>query len=748
MWDTIPQFSHQRSRKKQRPRYKFHYPKKEEAFLSLKTSEKPRHSIKPFSFIFYSLSCALMAEGERGREPRSDSNAIASPKVVPMEDFVQALMDYLVDPVLPLKSAARDAPSISQQQRVAKQMHAVVMLYNYYHRRQFPMLEFLCFESFCKVAVNAKPNLLVYMTLMQGCSFGEDDPGKQLSIMEKVIMDACNICIDLDASKDGSRMEGWPISKVTVFLIDFKKKNCLLLFGSITEGVWSLIERDSDDLNPPSEGILEGKDGNKRTRITKRSLRDEPSAREAAFQQFAFSAIKERTNIDQSDLMLLESHVVYSITKGKTAAWFYLMQCTKPINEDIIQVPIKDAVNSLQGPMVKKISGNYMVTPAVEYFHLLPYAGIMSDWLSREENPNRSSLSHLVPGNVNIGSSLGARKVCSIEVYDSSDTSNRTFETAHIVHAKTIDKLDETLNQKEIDASPRINSKAENYSSTACPPSPDKGKSIAKIVPANHLEGKTTASGEDDLGFTRSSSKDKVEMLGPVVKICSKENTGVKVAGKNDLRNFGSHGRNATPSEDNLLVPLKSNGLEPDKIQAVMASRENELLRNALKLLQQKRDDLYQHQRDLEDEIAQCEKNLQIILSGGKDDLILKIESILEACTVACSSGTTRTYGATQLNMEKQSSLQSLKRRRFSEAILNLQDPCQELDAICLQNNWILPKYSVFPLDGGYNANVTVKGMDFECPCSGDIQADPREARESAASNVLRKLRNMASQRQ
>lgn len=40
----------------------------------------------------------------------------------PTEDTVQALLDYLVEPVLPLKSSIRVAPSQSQQQLVAKQV--------------------------------------------------------------------------------------------------------------------------------------------------------------------------------------------------------------------------------------------------------------------------------------------------------------------------------------------------------------------------------------------------------------------------------------------------------------------------------------------------------------------------------------------------------------------------------------------------------------------------------------------------
>lgn len=40
-------------------------------------------------------------------------------------------------------------------------------------------------------------------------------------------------------------------------------------------------------------------------------------------------------------------------------------------------------LSSLQGPLVTKSSGKWTVTQVVDYFHLLPYAGIMSDWLSR-----------------------------------------------------------------------------------------------------------------------------------------------------------------------------------------------------------------------------------------------------------------------------------------------------------------------------------------------------------------------------
>lgn len=51
------------------------------------------------------------------------------------------------------------------------------------------------------------------------------------------------------------------------------------------------------------------------------------------------------TGISQADLMVLESHVVYSLSKERTACRFYIMQCTQSINEDISQIPINEAID-------------------------------------------------------------------------------------------------------------------------------------------------------------------------------------------------------------------------------------------------------------------------------------------------------------------------------------------------------------------------------------------------------------------
>lgn len=52
---------------------------------------------------------------------------------------------------------------------------------------------------------------------------------------------------------------------------------------------------------------------------------------------------KFEIGINQSELLVLERHTVYSLSKEKTAAYFYIMQSVQLINEES-QVPIKDAI--------------------------------------------------------------------------------------------------------------------------------------------------------------------------------------------------------------------------------------------------------------------------------------------------------------------------------------------------------------------------------------------------------------------
>ncbi|KAG5118452.1 hypothetical protein JHK82_032872 [Glycine max] len=235
------------------------------------------------------------------------------------EDAVQVFIEHLVDPLLPAKASVQDNPTPSQQKLVANQVRSTVLLYNYYHRKQHPELAYLPFNEFCKLAVVLRPPLLAYMQFMQNLNEEElTDVEKQLSLTEKMIMEACDVCKCLDASKDAPNIEGWPITKVSMLLIDSKKENCFLLFSSITSGVWSVIEKGLDTssqsslvekgLNTSSQSSLvekglstsyqssevtSGSKQYKKRRVIKKSAQKELKVDEDVFLQVGYSALSD-----------------------------------------------------------------------------------------------------------------------------------------------------------------------------------------------------------------------------------------------------------------------------------------------------------------------------------------------------------------------------------------------------------------------------------------------------------------------
>ncbi|PIA42268.1 hypothetical protein AQUCO_02000018v1 [Aquilegia coerulea] len=798
-----------------------------------------------------------------------ESASLVAPKkeeAVPTEETVRALMDYLVEPFLPHKSSQLIDPSsdIPLQQSISKQMHAVVLLYNYYHRKQFPKLEFLDYKSFCKVAVNAKPSLKAYFQDMENCN--GDGLKENLSITEKAIMKACKISLELDISKAAPSMERWPTSKVAVFLMDSKLEKCSLYFGDMTEGVWSLIEKSDAET------------GDNSWRAKMRPAGRILISDENRLRQLAVSAVKEKTGINQTNLIILKSHVTYSLSEEKTTARLFIMKCIS-VDKDLFEVPIKDAIDSLQGPLVKKTSYGCEAVDTVMYFHLFPYAEMITDWFSRKVSRN-GSVHHegenitnitkifspksakrmtilpteksegssgtcqdsdlLVPKtssekvdqkqndnydlrrNQNIGeiksskggkipstvlvddteSDMKSTKSCSAvkETTEKIMESVGTFKTSDlpVFKAKSTDNLDAKENGE--DHVSRCHDIDEGKSPNFCgpikerrtdPQSDNDTSSGAAVKDTQEkikgssgtcqtadfpvLETKTTenldAKENDDyhvsnihdidevrssrfppkvlvdnavtasgLITTHCSSAVKEGIVDPMRRTCDSKSIDVSIVGGNDICSTGFLIQGDTLKRDLCLVPPKTGSQDYGKIQAMLASKADELSRASLKALSMKQNELCHQQRHLEDEIARCERKIQTILSGGEDDLLLKIESIIEVCNVACGRGATRT--------QEEHSPKGIKRKRLSEAILTLQNPCQELDAICSENNWILPRYFVLPYTGGFQSNVIVQGVDFECSDAGELRENATEARESAAARLLSKLRTMASKAQ
>ncbi|MCE0482197.1 hypothetical protein HAX54_040698 [Datura stramonium] len=149
-------------------------------------------------------------------------------------------------------------------------------------------------------------------------------------------------------------------------------------------GVWSLLGKRLELPTAEIEGTVERKHLKKKRQTSMRPVTVEQNDDDSGFQQLAFLAQGcNRVRLFQElylyflghDLVVLEKHVVYSLTKEKTASCFYIMQCTQSISLDI-QIPVKEIFERVH--VVKRNSGNWSTTDVVGVLICFPYASIMS----------------------------------------------------------------------------------------------------------------------------------------------------------------------------------------------------------------------------------------------------------------------------------------------------------------------------------------------------------------------------------
>ncbi|XP_020576938.1 uncharacterized protein LOC110022379 isoform X2 [Phalaenopsis equestris] len=657
------------------------------------------------------------------------------PEMVPTEETVEALIEGLVSPFLPRASISRVPPTLEQQEKVAKQMYAVVLLYNCYHRKLFPKLEFLDFSSFCKLACISKSSLLNYMNAMYESDMSSGDLDEPLSITEKMIMDACNVCLALDASKRAPDMEGWPISKVAVFLVDPSKEHCLLSLRSSTKATNSLIEKN---LETPLENVVCVLDMNNTLRIMTNgsgSLQDKFNELEDTLQAVAFSAVEEQTGISRSSLSMLGCDLSYSLNHMKSCTRLYIMSYAEPMHN---QIPIKSVIESLQGPLVK-INGGPEVTKVIEYYGLLPYIDILSDWLSRKTSHSASQ--HILSQKT-AAAKKGSEGIVVIDVHEVSrdsgwshgNTNNNCSSKAKIISKNENHPLMEDLSIRSQNAGSSSTKMAVlstvkeegNEGGFVAFTGQIRDSVMSKKRKAKNVLGSSVtphynagdSSTENLMTLKRDQENSTENAISP--------NTVIKA--KYGLNQVGG-------TMNNMIVALKSDNNNP-----VALSKKVDMM-SVLQTLKKKRNELCHQQRLLEDKIAHCEMSIQTVLSG-KDSSEYRVEFMLKTCETLCSNDE---KNDTNLSNNSQCQPQTISRKKLCDAVLRLQSPCQELDEIFCKNNWILPKYCVLPShDGKFQAAVAVRGMDFECDCKGELKSSPDEARESAATHMLSKLRCMA----
>ncbi|KAL3824845.1 hypothetical protein ACJIZ3_020874 [Penstemon smallii] len=142
---------------------------------------------------------------------------------------------------------------------------------------------------------------------------------------------------------------------------------------------------------------------------------------------------------------------------------------------------------------------------------------------------------------------------------------------------------------------------------------------------------------------------------------------------------------------------------------------DHEVLQNALELLQRKRHDLYSQICSMEDMLALYEDLIERIREGGDVGLAHK-------CTQSILSGNNN--------------------HLMMNTNFNFPWKCEDLEKMCLENGWRLPRYFIYPSHGKFFSNVFVKSNDFELSLKGSLESSPIEARVSAAAQMITKIQN------
>ncbi|KAF8780830.1 hypothetical protein HU200_000777 [Digitaria exilis] len=611
-------------------------------------------------------------------------------EVVKLEDAVKLLVEHLVEPVLPRGALRREEALAPQnQETVARQVHATVLLYNYYHRKQFPQLEFADPKRFCICAsLTAGEALLMYL---QQAHDHYDSAGGGLSATDKAVVDACDIAEALDATKDSPEMTMWPISKVAVLLLDQTMKKCLLEHGSETKGVMSFLEKDINSALGDSHGsdLSVQESSNKSV-----PLSSEPFV----LQQIAYSEVELKTGIKRSNLRFLEEHRVYSLSKKRTATMLYILQYEQTGNGKLMERPLGVLVSRMSGPIFRSHPG-LGTTTVVECYHLLPYKEVLLNILNRAWP---------------LDSSHNARKERLLQNGNPSSHS----------------EIDESLKEQEANSRSKMKRMAMNVSTSK------KNKQIVKVVGdsgtnKNKKNSSTNSKRKSETfraehGDGESPTKETDSLAAPDVessKLVSVKATKSTNVGSIDLQariqmdknTKEKHSKSRNMPQDIVPAPdvdpvIKNHALESQKGKVVEKSGKDNLLKTTtkmfflllitsvlvfpnlnlyianciqgvttgnnvqmyatLQLLQKMRDDTLREHCMLGDRSAQYEMEIQTILTEGEMtpkvmSILKKYESrwnMIEAANPTCSG-----EGCQTMN---------IKRKKLKEAIL-LRNKCQ-----------------------------------------------------------------------
>ncbi|VAI34575.1 unnamed protein product [Triticum turgidum subsp. durum] len=226
-------------------------------------------------------------------------------------------------------------------------------------------------------------DLLAYLSMVHE---HENNSGKhaKLSITHKVALQACEIAKQLNASKHSPEMALWPISKVAVLILDPTKKKCLVDYSANTKGIWSIIEKELDGAagNSHSTNQPEGQESTANGNV---------GASHSPFmlQRQAYSEVERRTGMKASNLHLLDETLAYSLSNEKATTKVFIVEYEPTMKGSLEEISLEDLISSMTGPLFAN-DPFPKTTSVVEYYHILPYKEILSELLHRKWSSDSS----------------------------------------------------------------------------------------------------------------------------------------------------------------------------------------------------------------------------------------------------------------------------------------------------------------------------------------------------------------------
>ncbi|PNT71792.1 uncharacterized protein LOC104582746 isoform X3 [Brachypodium distachyon] len=588
--------------------------------------------------------------------------------------------------------AAGRVPPACGRRRGGK-IHTAVVLYNYYHRKLSPQLAFADANQFFMCAsLPVGEDLLTFLYAVHEC---ENNSGEDvLYATDKAAMEACEIAEALDASKHFPDMSSWPIAKVAVLLLNPTRKKCLIEYSSDTKGVWSIIEKEFDAAASNSQSCNQSAGQESMNKGTFGAL-DGPYM----LQQLAFTEVERRTGMKCSNLRLLDEDLTYSLSTKRTTTKLFVMEYEQTMKSNHVEKPLEELICR------KWPSDSALNEQSCQHGNVEEQANSKSKMQKRTTKmstpkQNRQAIKSIdTNSNNNCSTSKhrknnkriykASRNTTSVNMEDQDDESPlRQKYSLIVVDAETSKLATKSRNTKEIAGG----TSGGNIVIQTCVQM-DKKKRQKQSICGDIIP---------DVFSTKAPSFD------PVME------------------------NSANLEGQNMGVSEKSGGITENK---------NDQMYDSLQSIQKIRNDLLRKQHILEERSAQCEMDIQTILSEGKmtPSVISIIDKYKKTSSNMAEVANSSCYGDGGQTLTK--------RMRLREA-LRLRNKCHELDEICRGSNWILPRYSVIPsvADGMFNACVHLRGLDFDMRINGGRRMTPYEARCSAAANMIIELRKRAEE--